>query len=120
MCGIEVAQRAVLVPRKNRHRRVLIALAVFAVQIVLERVGATTKEPQRVPAPAARMRSQRGRAGCGNDGNVSVSDLVRGVAIALAQQPLSACPAFDDDVDGRVTVNELVFAVGNLLHGCPR
>lgn len=56
---------------------------------------------------------------CGSDGSVSVADLVRGVTIALSQQPLSACPSFDEDDDGRVAVNELVAAVNNALSGCP-
>jgi hypothetical protein len=55
---------------------------------------------------------------CRGDGAVVVSDIVRGVAIALNQQPLSACPSFDGNHDGRVTVNELVTAVGNALGGC--
>jgi hypothetical protein len=55
---------------------------------------------------------------CGNDRIVSVPDLVRGVAIALTQQPL-ACPAVDGNNDGRVTVDELVAAVRNALRGCP-
>ena len=55
---------------------------------------------------------------CGGDGAVAVSDLVRGVAIALNQQPLVACPSFDGNHDGRVGVNELVTAVGNALRGC--
>jgi Kelch motif len=57
---------------------------------------------------------------CGGDGAVAVSDLVRGVAIALNQQPLVACPSFDGNHDGRVSVNELVTAVGNALGGCGR
>src|SRR5262249_12825305 len=55
---------------------------------------------------------------CGGDGAVAVSDLVLGVAIALNQQPLVACPSFDGNHDGRVGVNELVTAVGNALNGC--
>jgi hypothetical protein len=57
---------------------------------------------------------------CGGDGAVAVSDLVRGVAIALNQQPLVACPSFDGNHDGHVAVNELVTAVGNALSGCGR
>jgi Ca2+-binding EF-hand superfamily protein len=50
---------------------------------------------------------------------VSVSNLVLGVNIALNQAPVSACPAFDPDGDGRVTIAELIQAVGNALNGCP-
>ena len=55
---------------------------------------------------------------CGGDGMVSVSELVKGVGIALRLQPLSSCTAFDGNDDGSVAVNELVAAVGNALHAC--
>jgi len=55
---------------------------------------------------------------CGGDGMVSVSELVKGVGIALLLQPLSSCTAFDGNDDGNVAVNELVTAVGNALHAC--
>jgi len=55
---------------------------------------------------------------CGGDGMVSVSELVKGVGIALRLQPLSSCTAFDGNGDGNVAVNELVTAVGNALRGC--
>jgi hypothetical protein len=55
---------------------------------------------------------------CGGDGMVSVSELVKGVGIALRLQPLSSCTAFDGNDDGNVAVNELVTAVGNALHAC--
>ena len=55
---------------------------------------------------------------CGGDGMVSVSELVKGVGIALRLQPLSSCTAFDGNDDGNVAVNELVAAVNNALHAC--
>ncbi len=55
---------------------------------------------------------------CDGDGRVSVSELVRGVNIALGTTPLSNCPAFDDG-SGTVTVSSLVRAVNYALDGCP-
>jgi len=55
---------------------------------------------------------------CNGDGTVSIDELIRGVAITLGEQPLSACPAFDDG-SGVVTIASLVKAVGYTLNGCP-
>jgi hypothetical protein len=48
---------------------------------------------------------------CNEDLEVSVNELVLGVAIALQAQPLSACTEFDANHDGVVSVAELVTAV---------
>lgn len=55
---------------------------------------------------------------CDGDGMVVVSELVRGVNIALERQPVSVCPAFDRNADGAVAINELVAAVNSALRGC--
>lgn len=55
---------------------------------------------------------------CADSGYVTVFDLVVGVNIALGVQSLSFCPAFDNG-SGRVTIDALITAVGNVLHGCP-
>jgi hypothetical protein len=54
------------------------------------------------------------------DGNyrVSVSELIQGVNIALDRVPVASCAAVDADLDGRVTIGELVRAVGNALGVC--
>ena len=54
---------------------------------------------------------------CGNQGRVTVSDLVVGVNIVLENQPPSACPNFQN-AEGKVDVAQLVAGVGNLLNGC--
>ncbi|MEO8604665.1 MAG: cytochrome P460 family protein [bacterium] len=56
---------------------------------------------------------------CTGDGVVGVSELIRGVNIALGNAPVSDCPAFDVNVDGSVAVNELIAAVNAALNGCP-
>jgi hypothetical protein len=56
---------------------------------------------------------------CDGSGDVNVSELVRGVNIALGSLPTSACPAFDRNGDGQVGVSELITAVNAALTGCP-
>lgn len=56
---------------------------------------------------------------CDGDGSVSIAELIRGVNIALGQQPVGNCPEFDRNDDGKVSISELVAAVNNALSGCP-
>ncbi len=55
---------------------------------------------------------------CGDDGMVTVDDLVQGVNIALGNAEVYRCPSFDRDADFQVAVDELVGAVDNALGGC--
>jgi len=55
---------------------------------------------------------------CDGSGDVSVSDLVIGVNIALDNQPVSNCPAFDPDDSGTVTISELIQGVNHALTSC--
>ena len=52
---------------------------------------------------------------CDHDGRVTVSELVRGVHIALDLLPLANCPEFDTDQDGRVDVRELSEAIATAM-----
>ncbi len=56
---------------------------------------------------------------CDGNGAVTVNELVRGVAVALAIRPLDGCEALDRDDDGTVAIAELIAAVGAALAGCP-
>ncbi len=56
---------------------------------------------------------------CDGDLNVSISELVLGVNIALDRAEPAACPSLDQDESGTVAINELVQAVNNALQGCP-
>ncbi len=49
---------------------------------------------------------------------MTVNELVIGVNIALGNAASTACPPFDRNGDGQVTVNELVSAVNAALLGC--
>jgi hypothetical protein len=55
---------------------------------------------------------------CNGDGQLSISELVKGVNIALGALPVSSCPAFDCGHTGQVTVSCLVKAVNAALNGC--
>jgi hypothetical protein len=55
---------------------------------------------------------------CNGDEFVVVTELIRGVNIALGDLPLAQCTAFDQNGDGEVAINELVAAVNSALNGC--
>jgi len=50
---------------------------------------------------------------------VEINELVLGVAISLGEQPISACPAFDANGSGEVTIEEIIRAIANAQFGCP-
>jgi hypothetical protein len=56
---------------------------------------------------------------CNNDCLISIDELVRGVGIFLGEQTLAACPPFDHDFSGSLTVEELATSVTFGLGGCP-
>ena len=56
---------------------------------------------------------------CNGDQIVTVDELVRGVNIALDQQTIDSCPAFDRNSDGQVTIEELLAAVSAAIGTCP-
>jgi hypothetical protein len=56
---------------------------------------------------------------CSGSGMVTVDELVIGVNIALEIEPLAACPALNTKEDTRITIDELLAAVGATLNGCP-
>jgi hypothetical protein len=55
---------------------------------------------------------------CDGSGMVMVSELVRGVNIALGMATVGSCPAFDLDGSGGVAINELIAGVNDALSGC--
>ena len=54
---------------------------------------------------------------CGDDGRVTINELIIGVNIALERQPASACPAFQNS-QGRVDMAQLIRGVNNARGGC--
>jgi hypothetical protein len=80
----------------------------------------TTATPSPAGTPTNTVPLSTGCVGdCENVGKVTIADLVRGVAIALGAQPLTACPSFDVDRNRSVAVSELIAAVNSALKGCP-
>jgi len=55
---------------------------------------------------------------CDGDGAVSVSELIRGVNIALDLAALESCASFDVDGNGQVSVGELIQSVNDALSSC--
>jgi enediyne biosynthesis protein E4 len=55
---------------------------------------------------------------CGDDGRVTIEELIAVVAIALGLDPGSACAAADADGDGEVQITDVLLAVRSALDGC--
>jgi len=55
---------------------------------------------------------------CDGSGDVAINELIIGVNIALGNQSLASCPAFDRSGNGQVEINELISAVNDALNGC--
>jgi len=55
---------------------------------------------------------------CGGDGEVTITDLLTLVNIALENTAVTACPRGDIDGDGKITVDEILAAVNAALNTC--
>lgn len=55
---------------------------------------------------------------CSGNGDVTVSDLITMVNIALGNADVSTCAAGDQNGDGVIGVNEIIAAVNSALNGC--
>ncbi len=76
--------------------------------------GTETATPDETPTPTPIACA----GDCDGTEDVSVSDLVLMVSIALGNQPVDLCRAGDTDGNGEITIEELVVAVGKALNGC--
>ena len=88
-------------------------LLLFAVSLAAASSGVATWT-----AAAASAETGACVGDCSGDGEVTITELVRGVSIAVGATPLDACRAFDRSGDGEVSIDELVLAVKNALDGC--
>src|SRR5262249_616457 len=79
----------------------------------------TPTPPNETPTPTATATPIPCVGDCDGNGEVSVSDVILGVNIALGNLPLGDCPAFDVDGRGRIEIGGLVQGVNNALNGCP-
>ncbi len=55
---------------------------------------------------------------CDGDGVVRVDELIRGLSIALGLAPATTCAALQSNLDGAVTIDELIAAVQSAVEGC--
>src|SRR5205823_3927114 len=81
MAAVKMTQRAVIVSRENRNRRVLMSRRVFAAEIVLKSAVARAQQTQSVPASFASIRAQRGRISSSDDRQVHILRQVMSDAI---------------------------------------
>lgn len=56
---------------------------------------------------------------CDGDQQILITELIRGLRIALGISPLQDCPTFDLNGDGIVDVSEVLTAVSAAVRGCP-
>jgi len=79
----------------------------------------TAVAPTPTMSPTRTIPADRPCVGdCDDNGAVSINELIRGVAIALGNQLLAACPSFDRGGDGNVSIGELIQSVNAALAGC--
>ena len=74
-------------------------------------VATATPTPSATPTPIC-------VGDCGDDGFVTVNELVVMINIALDDASVSTCEAGDKDHNDVVTVDEIITAVDNALSGC--
>lgn len=77
-----------------------------------------TADATRTPTPTHSPLMVGCPGDCREIGQVQITDILTGVNIALGTTPVQACPAFDRDQNGAVTVDELLLGVSAALNGC--
>jgi hypothetical protein len=93
------------------------AAATTTFQIVVNDAAPPT--PTETPTPTPTSTPSASCVGdCGDDGAVTIDEIMVGVTIALGETDLGLCQNLDANKDGQVTVNELTQAVHAALHGC--
>lgn len=71
----------------------------------------STPSPTPTPTPAC-------GGDCNGDDSVSITEVVTGVEVALANLPVDACTNIDFNKDETVTIDDLIVAVNHALSGC--
>lgn len=69
---VEMVNGPVRITGEDRNRGILIAVAIFTSEIVLERAISGAQQTQPAPATGARVRSQGRRIGCGDDREIDL------------------------------------------------
>ena len=86
----------------------------------LDPPSTVTPTPSPTPSPTATQGWTPQCAGdCDGSGQVTVDEILRAVAIALASETLEVCRGLDLDHNRQVTVDEILTTVRLALEGCP-
>jgi cysteine-rich repeat protein/predicted outer membrane repeat protein len=80
-------------------------------QVINQAQFTPTPTPTATSAPAC-------TGDCGDDGQVTVDEILTMVNIALGNADVSTCETGDANQDGQITVDEILTAVNNALNGC--
>lgn len=75
--------------------------------------------PTATPSPTPSPSPPPCFGDCDGDRQVTVSELVLAIDIALGVSPVVLCPAVDPNGSGMISVAALVTAIGHALQGCP-
>ncbi len=76
-----------------------------------------TGTPSSTPTGTSSVMPTRCTGDCDGNGMVGINELISGVNIALDNQPVSACPAFESP-QGKVDIVQLLKGVNHALNGC--
>lgn len=98
--------------------RWLLAAGAAWVLVSGGRVAAQESTPVPTPTPSPTLLSCAGNCRSVSARRVTIDELMTGIGIALGQQPLKMCWAFDVNHDGLVGIEELVLAVTAAMYGC--
>ncbi len=96
----------------------------FSVNFVLSPASPSPTRPTATPTlppntPTPTIPAVRPCVGdCNQDGRIVISELIRGVNIALRNIEVTSCPSFDRDSNGTVSIAELIASVTAALFGC--
>jgi hypothetical protein len=96
-------------------------LSCFAAAARADAPGAASATPTPTPTPralAAGLDVLPCVGDCDGDDEVSVSELILGVGMALGEDTIDECPAFDFTPDDRIMIDELLLSVAASSEGC--
>ena len=67
---------------------------------------------------ATALRASQCGGDCNGDGVVTVNEIQTAIRMALGEVPMMQCQSIDTNLDGQVSIDELLHAVHQLLSGC--
>ena len=67
---------------------------------------------------ATALRASQCGGDCNGDGVVTVNEIQTAIRMALGEVPMMQCQSIDTNLDGQVSIDELLHAVSQLLSGC--